>query len=164
MEPSLPFSTGSPLLPHTPILTVDLQEGTVRQDPHTVSAVVEIALVEASVAELHPQKELVAHVGGPTCHTFVKTPVGHVHRLKVMGAVVIRRADDPGVGYVVPAGLSVAALQSDRFGHLPPHEGPVSVQGHRHSVALGDRLSEDQVRLLVIWLFLTGGVRGVFCI
>ena len=64
MEHSLPFSTGSPntpsstllslllqkALPNTPILTVDLQEGTVRQDFHTVLAVVEEALVEASVA------------------------------------------------------------------------------------------------------------------
>ena len=78
-----------------------------------------------------------------------------------MGAVGNQLADDPGVGYIVPAALSVAALQSDRFEHLLPHEGPVSVQGDPQSLALGNCFSGDQVRLFVICLFLTGGVKGV---
>ena len=129
-----------------------------RQDPaQPTFAAVEVAPVQARVAEQQRhQQQLVAHVGGVTGHRVGKTQVADVHSQK--GVVGHCPADEPGVGYGVTAVLSVAALQSDRVGQPPSHEGPVRFQGHR----LGNRLSEDQVRLLVICLFFTGGVRRVF--
>jgi len=131
------------------VLTVDLQEGAVRQDALTQSAVVEEALVEAPVAEPQlPQHQTAARAvrDGPGKRFHGHPVVGRVHHLRVVGAVGVHRGDDPVMLYAAAATTTAinaaAALQCGLLSHHLSHEGPVAIQGHLDIVELGNCFSK----------------------